>query len=130
MIRKFALASALAWGCSAAAADGVSFEYGRGEQHSDLWRAGVQWDWSRKHPLGPHLQWGGYWEASGGQWTNGVRVTDLGFAPVFRLERSEGGFVPYLEAAIGLHLLSQVHLSAHRTSGTHFQFGDHAGLGV
>jgi hypothetical protein len=130
MIRKIAAASALAWCCSAGAVDGVSLEYGRGDQHSDLWRLGLRWDWKKKHRLGPYLQWGGYWEASGGQWANGERVTDLAFTPVFRLERSEGSYLPYLEGAIGLHLLSQVNLSEHRTSGTHFQFGDHVGIGV
>jgi lipid A 3-O-deacylase len=130
MIRKFLLASSLAWACSACAVDGVSVELGSGDEASRLGRAALEWTWQKKHPLGHHLQWGGYWELSLGQWQNGERVFDLGLTPVFRLERSSGEVVPYLEGAIGLHLESQVEFSEHRTSGTKFQFGDHAGAGV
>jgi lipid A 3-O-deacylase len=130
MIRKFLLASALGWVFSAPAADGVSLELGRGDESSNLARGAVQWNWGKKRPLGPHLQWGGYWELSLGVWQNGERVTDIGITPVFRLERSSGSVVPYLEGAVGLHLVSQVEFSEHRTSGTKFQFGDHIGAGV
>jgi lipid A 3-O-deacylase len=130
MIRKFLLASALGWAFCAQAADGVSLELGRGDESSDLVRGAVQWSWGKKRPVGPHLQWGGYWELSAGFWKNGETVADIGITPVFRLERSSGSVVPYVEGAIGLHLESQVEFSEHRTTGTKFQFGDHIGAGM
>jgi hypothetical protein len=130
IIRKFLLLSALAWACSARALDGISVEAGGGDEHSELARAGLQWNWGKKRPLGRHWQWGGYWELSAGGWRNGESITDIALTPVFRLERSSGRAVPYLEAAIGLHLLSQVDLSEQRVTGSKFQFGDHIGIGL
>jgi hypothetical protein len=130
MIRKFLLLSATVAAFSARAADGVSLELGYGDEDSHLVRAGLQWTWGEKRPLGKHLQWGGYWEASLGRWENGERVTDLAITPVLRLEHPGGGALAYVEGGIGLHLESQIEFSDHRTSGTRFQFGDHVGFGV
>jgi len=41
-----------------------------------------------------------------------------------------GAFAPYLEAAVGVHLLSESSVSAERRFGTSFQFGSHLGAGV
>src|SRR5436305_1101512 len=49
--------------------------------------------------------------------------------PIFRYARSRNSG-PYLEAAIGLHFLSDTHIKPDVTLSTHFQFGDHIGVGV
>jgi hypothetical protein len=95
----------------------------------------LTWDWGQpllKISSDWHL--GGFWEASLAQWHKGDvaagqndNITDIGFTPVFRLQaNSLAG--PYLEAAIGLHLLSSTQIGNKRLS-TAFQFGDHLGFG-
>jgi hypothetical protein len=115
------------------AVDGFAAEAGRGDG-VDMGRITVQWDWSQ--PLLKRSDWqiGGYWEAGIGQWHDGSvaagqndNITEIGLTPVFRLEgTSRVG--PYLEAAIGFHLLSHSQIGGKRMS-TAFQFGDHLGFG-
>jgi lipid A 3-O-deacylase len=58
-------------------------------------------------------------------------VWDIGITPVFRLERAaRTAAVPYVEAAVGFHLLSDLRVNFRRNFSTHFQFGDHVGAGV
>jgi lipid A 3-O-deacylase len=117
----------------ALALDGLAIELGRGEG-VDRARVALQWDWNRQLLKFSDWHLGGYWDASVGQWHNGnVRpgqnsnITDLGFTPVFRLQpNSLAG--PYVEAGIGLHLLSHTQIGDKRLS-TAFQFGDHVGFG-
>src|SRR5476651_1960818 len=78
------------------ASDGASFELGKGSGNGD-------WMW--------HV--GGYWDAQLGQWSGSDHrtVTDLGLTPVFRLqETSPSKISPYIEGAIGFHLISHVSL--------------------
>ena len=123
-----ALASAPAF-----AIDGVAVEIGRGDG-VDMGRIAVQWDWTQ-----PLLKWsdwqvGGFWDVAVGQWHNGSvaagqneNITEIGITPVFRIEgTSRVG--PYLEAGIGIHLLSHSQIGDKRMS-TAFQFGDHVGFG-
>ena len=98
------------------ALDSVSVELGRGGDDVNLLRAGAQWQWKNG--------WG-YWEASAGAWTSDRNtVYDLGMTPVFRIGRAW-----YAEAAIGVHFLSSNAIEARRDFATHFQFGDHIGVG-
>ena len=140
MIRKTLAGAALALGfvSSAHALDGVSLEAGKGEEDTRLWRVGLQWQW-RKRWFGESA-WtlGAYWDLQAGRWSGPLKpgephqeVWDLGITPVFRLERAaRTALVPYFEAAIGFHLLSDLHISADRNFSTHFQYGDHLGAGV
>jgi hypothetical protein len=58
-------------------------------------------------------------------------LVDLSAAPVLRLERSgTWAFEPYLEASIGLHLLSHTRINEKRQFSTAFQFGEFLGFGV
>ena len=124
----------------ARAVDGISVELGTSDSShtsADLARIGVQWDWAKRWALGSDWHIGGYWDLSLGYWDNDSRnrthssITDLGFTPVFRLQQTNPGPVaPYLEAAIGIHLLSHTSLSPQRRLSTKFQFGDHLGLGL
>jgi hypothetical protein len=124
----------------AAIADGVSVELGQSySSRCDLTlaRVGVQKDWQKQWPAGESWHLGGYWEASLGRWANhsetrtNSEVMDIGFTPTFRLERNQPSTLdPYLEAAVGFHLLSHASVTDLRQFGCAYEFGDHAGLGI
>ena len=125
---------------SARAVDGMSVEIGTSDSSNaevDMLRIGVQWNWSKRWALSQNWHIGGYWDLSFGSWNNNSPLktnnglTDLGFTPVFRLQQtSMGAISPYLEAAIGFHLLSSTSVSEERRFSTMFQFGDHLGFGI
>ena len=113
MIRKFLAVSALACACSTAAAqEGVPL----GEWEK-TWLLGEEWR------LAAHL------EISKGAWQRTEKVVTLGAAPVFRIERSYASVAPYIEGAVGLHLLSQVEANQ-ALAGTRLQRGDQIGVGL
>ncbi len=115
------------------AIDGVSVEIGGGNA-VDMARVGVQWGWKKRWFQGANWHLGGYWDVAVGYWHRGnVRagehdeIVDFGITPVFRIQRN-ALVGPYLEAAIGFHLLSHSSIGDRRMS-TAFQFGDHIGAG-
>jgi lipid A 3-O-deacylase len=129
----FLVVAALWWATPVRAVDAMAVELGRGEGIS-LVRLGVQWDWKRRLLQGAEWHLGGYWDLAAGRWwNNSVRpgqndgLWDVGLTPVFRVQPN-GLVGPYLEAAIGAHLLSARSLGDKRF-GTRFQFGDHLGIG-
>lgn len=112
------------------AADGVSTELGYNDEDVRLWRVGLQWKWQRRWFRGGSGELGGYWDLSAGGWRDGEdTVYDIGLTPVFRFEGTGDGS-PYVEAAIGFHLLSDLRVSTRRIFSTNFQFGDHLAAGV
>ncbi|NNM82190.1 MAG: acyloxyacyl hydrolase [Burkholderiales bacterium] len=136
MKKKILVLSFFLFPSFAFAIDGVSVEDGNG-MGTDMVRAGVQWDWHKRwlEYDGWHL--GGYWDASLGQWRghaaigNNQKITDFGFTPVFRFEHDRiAGIFPYVEAAVGFHLISRTYINADRKFSTAFQFGDHVGAGM
>ena len=62
--------------------------------------------------------------------TEHKELWDFGIAPVLRLQRSTEGTVPYLEASLGVHLLSKRHINGNREFSTAFQFGEFVGAGL
>jgi lipid A 3-O-deacylase len=110
MIRKFLPVSALACACSAAAGDGTA-------------------SWETKWSLGDGWALGGYWEFSVGGWQDKERVSAIGAMPVFRIERTYGSVVPYLDGAVGLNLLSQVDATG-RVAASRLERADHLGAGL
>jgi opacity protein-like surface antigen len=118
---------------SSHAIDGVSVEGGGGDG-TDMGRVGVQWDWKAKWFQGQNWHLGGYWDLSVGYWHNSSLpgfnegITEIGLTPVFRLQQNDLRG-PYVEAAIGFHLLSKTSIGDKRLS-TAFQFGDHLGAGL
>ncbi len=140
-LKSLALAATLLVSHAAFAADdklidSVYGEFATGTQ-TQMVRAGVTSDWSQRwfQSNGTHLS--GYWDASAGAWRanryqnvegSKQHLYDIGFTPVFRYERDDKkGF--YAEGGIGLHMLSELYDNATYRLSTHFQFGDHIGVG-
>ena len=117
----------------ARAVDGISIEAGSGDG-ADMARVGIQWHWKSQWFQGQDWHVGGYWDLALGRWQRNSApgfnedITEIGLTPVFRLQRNDLQG-PYLEAAIGFHLLSRTSLGDKRFS-TQFQFGDHLGAGL
>ena len=119
------LASSVTCAFPVHAVDSVSAEYGGGTRDINLWRLGVQW---KMQPFESHPRWSGYWDVSVGGWHgNEGTVHDVGVTPVFRYAKANAG--PYLEGAIGFHILSDSHINSDLGFSTRFQFGDHLGAG-
>lgn len=70
----------------------------------------------------------GYWDARSG--TNRQNLMEFGLTPILRVEKRGGYFVPFLEAGVGLRLLTHTSTSDQHNFSTAFQFGDMVGLGV
>ena len=110
----------------AQAVDGVSLELGHGSRKVDMWRVGAQWNQSPAWLAG--TRWSLYWDAAIGGWhSNTGTVYELGVTPVLRYAPSARG--AYADGGIGLHLLSDTHISSELDFSTRFQFGDHLGIG-
>ncbi len=100
-------------------------------------RVGATSDWSQRwfDSNGTHLS--GYWDASFGAWRGDQyrnipgqhqNLVDVGLTPVFRFENSnKKGW--YYEGGIGVHMLSKLYDNDDNRLSTHFQFGDHLGIG-
>jgi lipid A 3-O-deacylase len=134
MIRKIVATAAtcilFAFTPAAYCLDGVSLEAGLGNDRTKVLRLGAQWRWRKERPLDERWRLSGYWEVSAGAWENDDDSTaDFALTPVFRFERHGRQRVPYVEAAIGFHILSR-HISRERQFSTNFQFGDHVGAGI
>ncbi len=124
------------YSAQASAVDGMSLEFGNGNA-TDMARLGVNWDWQKQWFTGGDWLLTGFWEATLGGWHghsakgNNQNITDLGISPVFRFQqKNPGACAPYLEAAIGFHLISPTFINADRKFGSSFEFGDHAGAGI
>ena len=127
MNRLFAAALLLA-AFAAHAADGISVELGSGDRDVSLARVGVH-SYYALQKLAPHNVHV-LLEASLGYWaTDEGPIWDIAMTPVFRYARSRTSG-PYLEGAIGLHFLTDTHIKPDVNLSTHFQFGDHIGVGV
>ena len=130
MIRKIALAlgagTLIAASPAALALDGASVELGRGDDRTNLLRISFVDKWRKKQPpAGAEWRLAGYWDLSLAVWDNPDESTaDVGFTPVFRIERRS----LYLEAALGFHLV-QARISADRVFSSAFQFAEHLGVG-
>jgi lipid A 3-O-deacylase len=110
--------------------DSFSLETGIGDREASIVRAGVQWNWRRRWLDSGDWHLGGYWDLSVGWWHGGPKeFAEIAFTPTFRYQRSDRGS-PYVEAAIGLHVLDSVHVAEDRSFSSRFQFGDHVGAGI
>lgn len=135
-LRLAALALLPALPAAAQVPDSFSLELGAGKS-TQMARVAAQWDWERQWLMSDGAQLSGYWNLSAGSWRltryqdiggRHERMGDIGITPVFRYGAS-GKNGPYVEAAIGIHLLSALYDNGGHKLATHFQFGDHLALG-
>lgn len=129
---KLRLLLAIGLLCASRAAlglNGASVEVGRGTSQTNLMRVGLQWQGHRKAFESSRWQIAHYIDLAFGGW-NGEHGTvyDLGFTPVFRFQRA--GRSPYIEAAVGFHVISDLNFKGNVDTSTRFQFGDHIGIGM
>lgn len=96
-----------------------------------LVRGELVWSWPKELIHGTRSALVGYWELSLGAWNGDRTIVDVGLTPVFRWESRVplALGLPYLEGAVGAHLISDVCMYE-RCFSTAFQFGDHIGLGT
>lgn len=119
---------------SSFAIDRVFLEAGAGDE-GDLIRIGAQWElWERafandRWHLGVSLEVDvGYWSPELGD----NDLWEIGATPVFQVASnrpSTNRLLPFLEAGLGAHLLSNVRFSNLYLS-TSLQFGSHIGAGI
>jgi lipid A 3-O-deacylase len=116
--------------------DSVSVDVGTGE-FVQMVRLNAAKDWDTRwfQSNGTHLS--GYWEASTGVWQENRYMNqpgeerhlwDIGFTPVFRFQNDNKKGL-YYEGGIGVHMLSKLYNNDDNRLSTHFQFGDHIGMG-
>jgi lipid A 3-O-deacylase len=132
----FGLVSCLGATPMALAFDSASIEFGTGNR-TLLTRIGLQSKWESRwwQSNGTHI--GGSWDATLMQWHSNryqdlsgatQNITAVGITPIFRFQRDtmKGA---YVEAGIGAHYFSDIYDNNRRRFSTHFQFGDHIGVG-
>lgn len=116
--------------------DSASLDLATGTR-TQMGRLGVQKDWNVDWLAFHGMHLNGYWDLSVGDWRanhykniDGAtqRLWDIGLDPVFRWENtSKKGM--YYEAGVGFHRLSKLYDNDTYQLSTHFQFGDHVGIG-
>jgi hypothetical protein len=131
------IAAALLCGAitSAHAVDGVSLIYGQGN-NVDVFGVEARSDEWRRWPVGANWRLSAYGVGSIAYWrareeTEHKELWDFGAAPALRLQGTRtSGAVPYVEASLGVHLLSSRQINGNRAFSTSFQFGEFVGAGV
>lgn len=93
------------------------------------WDSGFGWG----DPMG--LRLGLSWELNVARWdstsdANPRNLWEIGAQPVFKLAWQRYRWVPFLEASIGVRLMSGTRTSDNHSMSTAFQFSDMAGVGI
>lgn len=119
------------------AIDFLALEGGTGEESTERFGAAVGWLWARQWSLPAGLFLSGHWELSVSYWdgeegrTGKGALAEGGFAPVLRI-RSEAkplGIAPFIEGAVGIHLMSDTALGD-KDFDIPVAFGSHAGARI
>ena len=102
----------------------------RGHSEFDVYRMGVQKEFKRTFWQGDSAQLSGYWEGSFNYWNaDGGNEYALALSPVFVLSFGEGEYRPFVEAGVGLAIMSDDVIGGRRM-GSSWQFEDRIGFGV
>lgn len=116
---------------------GLSVAAANGQSDTTTLRVGLHSYWDKSWWQTQKWQVSGYWEAQLGYWDSdkgGAKhnnLAEIALTPVFRLEQinpTAGNWSPYIEAGIGLHLLSNTSIGDQNLSSV-VQFGSLAGMG-
>jgi hypothetical protein len=125
-------------GSSAARADQWGVQFAGGVADHDVRKAdlGVVWDpgWQWWNIGGYHFTVVGeghvaYWDIRERPSAN-PNIWEFGFTPVFRIVKNSGYIRPFVEAGIGVRLLSHVDETPDRSFSSSFQFADMVGVGA
>jgi lipid A 3-O-deacylase len=129
---------ALTIGTASAHADQFGIQIAGGVADHDIKKADLGFVWD------PGLSWweiGGfhftvvgeahaaYWDIQESEAAHSS-IWEFGLTPVFRFIRSSGWIRPYVEAGVGVRLLSHVRETETRTFSSSFQFADMVGVGA
>jgi hypothetical protein len=138
---RFLQCAALAAGARASAganADQFGVQVAGGVANRDIKKVdvGVVWDpqWTWWEIGGFHFTIVGeghvsYWHTTEDQAVN-PNILEIGITPVLRFIRSSGTFRPYIEAGVGVRLLSHTRITETFSVGSAFQFADMVGVGA
>ena len=115
----------------------LALELGYGEEDTDRGGLALQWEWDKKWLATGNWYLGGYWEASFSYWdgeegrSGTGSLAEAGFTPVFRVQSRDPlyGLWPYVEAAVGIHLMTEEELGD-KDFSIPFAFASHGGAGV
>ncbi|WP_310631996.1 MULTISPECIES: acyloxyacyl hydrolase [unclassified Paraburkholderia] len=131
-------AALLAAGAASAQADQFGIQFGPGWADHDVkkldlglvWDPGLQW-W---HFAGFHFTVVGefhaaYWHLTEAAATQ-PSIWEFGVTPVFRIIKDTGWIRPFIEAGVGVRMLTHVELTPDRTLSSAFQFADLVGIGA
>jgi hypothetical protein len=129
-----------AWACvpAVASADQFGVQVAGGVADHDIKKAdiGVVWDpnWTWWEIGGFHFTMVGeahvsYWHSTE---DNAVHpnIFEVGLTPVIRFVRSSGTIRPFIEAGVGIRLLSHTRITDTFSVGSAFQFADMVGVGA
>lgn len=96
-----------------------------------IWAPHLDWAWLAKTGLEPRLA------AQVAQWrgrdagTDYASLVDVSLIPLLRWPApTTAGIRPFVEAGLGVHLLSHTRINDDRQLSTAFQFGSHADVGI
>ncbi|WP_321794270.1 acyloxyacyl hydrolase [Caballeronia sp. J97] len=137
-LSRVAVCAVFGLASTAAHADRFGVQVAGGVADRDIKKAdiGVSWD--------PGLTW---WEIGGFHFTligeghvsfwhttedNAVHpnIWEIGITPVVRFVKSAGYFRPFIEAGVGVRLLSHTRITEDFSVGSAFQFADMVGVGM
>ncbi|SPA40128.1 putative lipoprotein [Cupriavidus taiwanensis] len=123
---------------SAACAAGFSMQagYGRDNRHgvekyevSARWDEIVQWQLSNRLALALDGEVNlANWRALSSRPSS--QLTEFGVSPIFRLSYAGDHITPFVEASVGLRVLSHTEIAGGHRMGSAFQFADMLGVGV
>lgn len=130
--------AACACASALAHADRFGVQIGGGYSDRQIWKAdlGVVWD--------PEWQWweiGGYHFTMVGEghvsywhptldYTVNPDIWEVGITPMFRFIKSSGTFRPFIEAGVGVRVLSHTRITPFFAMGSAFEFADVVGIGA
>lgn len=132
------LAATLAGGSDAAFTDLCGVQVAGGIADHDMKKAdlGVVWDpgwtwwqvgdWHFTFVMEGHAS---YWHYGGDHAVN-ANIGEFGVTPVFRFIKRSGAIRPFIEAGVGLRLLTHPTIATNYTMSTAFQFADMVGVGA
>ena len=142
MVKRFSLAAVFFLLSSSSsgvfAIDGIDIDLAGGDESSTVVGASVKWNWDKQWFSNGDWYVGGYWELGAGHWDGdsgehrNSSITHAGITPVFRLARHKrlaNGAMPFIEGAIGFHLMSDDKIGDKDLGGA-FTFKDHLSAGV